>query len=407
MAVVVGLVTLTYFGYLRLSKKVNILQPNILFSIVILSTFFVTTLKLSNIQDDYQPWFIILILSLIILFSEGYNFVKRIKIRPSSIKYGNYNARAFYLCIMVLWIVILISFAVEIKVMGPPPAISKNIRSEYFLSGWGTLVLLQYVLFGLLLYDYYTMKTVKKVLFFTIQGSLILISVLLSNKTQILYMLMLWLIARNTYKKKINIRGLIPIGIIAVLIFTLFYRYVYLQMYGITIDEIYYHYGIKLPKFLSFLAQPYLYVECNYDNLYHYLTCVRERTYGFKTFGFIFDILGLNSLIPNSISDNLAIWKQVLKRMSLTTGSLFGSFAQDGGILFMIVFTFIFGGVSAYCEKRYYQSEHFSSFYIYASITIAIFMSFFTNFFTDKVVIANIVVAIIIDKLIYFRLRIK
>ena len=102
-------------------------------------------MHLSDLQSEYPIDFTLLILSLILAFIAGGKFSNLIKWNPKNVDV-QYKSSVMQLVCFLLWSGILISFIVEVLVLGAPPAISMAIRSEYFLSLWGSIVILQSVL---------------------------------------------------------------------------------------------------------------------------------------------------------------------------------------------------------------------------------------------------------------------
>mgnify|MGYP000054955242 FL=1 len=110
-------------------------------------------------------------------FIAGGKFSNLIKWNPKNVDV-QYKSSVMQLVCFLLWSGILISFIVEVLVLGAPPAISMAIRSEYFLSLWGSIVILQSVFAGLLFYDRYNQNVVGK-LFWVYALTIIIIDGLL------------------------------------------------------------------------------------------------------------------------------------------------------------------------------------------------------------------------------------
>ena len=106
-------------------------------------------------------------------------------------------------------------------------------------------------------------------------------------------------------------------------------------------------------------------------------------------------MLGLQGLYTRETVSNLTEWQKLLRVKSMTTGTLFQDFAQDGGIIGMVVLTYLIGFWSGLTHRLFKVSKSFASFFLYSATTSAIFMSFFSNVFTSKVTIVNIFAAII------------
>lgn len=226
------------------------------------------------------------------------------------------------------------------------------------------------------------------------------IAFLLANKYQIIYMIILYLIAYNSFKKKIGIKNLVIASIAVIVVFIIMYEAVYKNLYGVSMMAITYGYKMNLPKGLEFLSQPYLYVAFNYENLYKFLQHDTHCLYGLKTFSSIINTFHLTIFYPQNVLGYLDEWKNMLTVKSMTTGTMLEDFAQDGRMVGMIIFTFLCGMWSKYSYKKFKFDKSFFSFYMYCATTAAIFMSFFTNAFTSKITLINIIGAFIINILL-------
>lgn len=384
-AVVLGGIFLVY----GIKKRKDFFRPAFLFCTVIMSTFFLDTLRLSLLQKEYPIWFTIVIILMCVFFGVGTKGRIKIVIRKEK-KYFKINYRM--LC-LVLWLAIVLSFFVTVRMLGAPPAISKVNRAEYFISGWGTILLLYQLLFGLAIYDFYNYNILGKMKWVYI-ATAIFISLMLSNKYQLISLLILFLVAKNSFGKRLNVKHLIIVLVLIITMFIILYEFVYHQMYNVSMDEMYIGYKMIIPERLSFLTTPYLYIAYNYQNLYHYILNGSGYTYGAMTFGGGLEILGITEKLPEIIKCRMTEWQTILQVDSLTTGTLFKDFAMDGGLVWMFLGTFCCGFFS-HNSYRYFQREKsFLSFYLYSLVINAIVLSFFTNAFTSKITIINLLMAI-------------
>ena len=401
MTVFLAIVLLFYILFLIFNKKLDLLNPSIIFSLVIFGTYFLSHLRLSLLQNIYPMWFTALIFCMIIMFYLGDKTASKMKNKSSEteITYSSTTMRAI---IFILWLAILISFFMMFLILGAPPAISKGNRAEYFVSGWGTIVILQSTFFGLLLYDRFNKNSVKW-MFWIYALSILLIALLLSNKFQLIYMLVLYLVAYNSYKRRIKINTLVKVVLVVLLMFVLLYKFIYEPMYGISLQTMQQGYKMILPKSLNFLIQPYLYVAFNYENLYNFLLHKTHVLYGLKTFGTVAEIFHLDDIFFKRML-LLDEWKNLLRVSSMTTGTMFQDFAQDGRILGMFILTYLSGLWSGICYRVFKENKSFTYFFLYSATTAAIFISFFSNAFTSKVTLINIGASILIGLLLKINL---
>ncbi|MGT2752203.1 O-antigen polymerase [Streptococcus porcinus] len=398
MSIFVGILLVLYICFLVFHKVDDLLRPSVIYSLLILSTYFLSTLRFSLLQAPYPIWFTALILSLIFIFYLGDKIASMVH-KPNEKAFVDYSVVMMNILLFVVWFLLIFSFVKMVEILGPPPAISKGNRAGYFVSGWGTIVILQSSFFGLLLYDRFN-KNASKLMFWVYCSSIILVAMLLSNKFQIIYMLVLFLISYNTFRKKIQIKALLIAALAIVGMFILLFEFVYKDMYGVSMDTLYIAYRMAIPGGLRFLTQPYLYVAFNYENLYHFIVSDTHSLHGLKTFGSILDLLNLRSLYSLETLQYLNEWRNLLPIPSMTTGTMFQDFVQDGGVPFAYVMTFISGFVSRASYDAFKINKNFGSFFLYAATTVAIFMSFFANVFTLKVTVMNVLIAYIFSLLL-------
>lgn len=398
MSIFVGILLVLYICFLVFHKVDDLLRPSIIYSLLILSTYFLSTLRFSLLQAPYPIWFTAMILSLIFIFFIGDKIASMVH-KPNEKEFVDYSVVMMNILLFVVWFLLIFSFVKMVEILGPPPAISKGNRAEYFVSGWGTIVILQSSFFGLLLYDRFN-KNASKLMFWVYCSSIVLIAMLLSNKFQIIYMLVLFLISYNTFRKKIQIKTLLIAALVIIGMFILLFEFVYKDMYGVSLDTLYIAYRMKIPGELKFLTQPYLYVAFNYENLYNFIIADTHSLHGLKTFGSILDLLNLRNLYSLETLQYLNEWRNLLPIPSMTTGTMFQDFVQDGGVPFAFVMTFLSGFVSRASYDAFKINKNFGSFFLYAATTVAIFMSFFANVFTLKVTVMNVLIAYIFSLLL-------
>ena len=248
----------------------------------------------------------------------------------------------------------------------------------------------------MLFYDRYNQNVVGK-LFWVYALTIIIIDGLLANKYQIISLGLIFLIAYNSYKRRIRIKILfVGIGMI-ILLFLVLFEFVYQEMYGITIDMIYNIYQMNIPREFEILTQPYLYVAFNYDNLYNFLSNSHDSFYGLKTLNGFLSIVGIDQFYLSTQQLISSEWHSILTIESLTAGTMFEDPAQDGDIPFMILFTFLCGIWSSASYKKFIYNRGFFAFFMFASISCAIFMSFFYNAFTSKITLLNLLAAYCIN----------
>jgi len=390
-----GLVVVAIVIILRIRRQY--LRPLYLFPLIIFASLWISSLRLAEYQLEYT-WKFILTISLgVVSFCIGCRFAAWTKNIEKKIDYDAYRLN---IAVIALAALIAVSFCIEMIYLGPPPAISYSIRSEYFVSGWGSVVELIPLTWGIFVYDFYNEKHIKKTLFIVIGALLFLILFLLSNKTQIILLALITFIGNLWYKGELKVIKILILTLAILGVFEILYLYVYLEMYGVKIETISDQYMVKIPDSASFLIQPYIYIECNYDNLLNYMDNKHDFSYGLKTLKGFMDALYINKIYSNDIFESTNQWKEILRAKSLTTGSVFRDFVEDFGTWGIVIMPLFLGYVTEKIYKIHRTTNSFTVFFLFCVSTYSIFLSFFTNFFTSKTTIINIIAAALINSYI-------
>lgn len=390
MAIVVGSTLIVYLIILKIQKDINLLAPKTLFPLIILSTYFLAILQLSGLQHEYPAWFTFLIFGIIGVFLIGAQFANIIHWTKGSKNIG-YDSLTIKILSFIMLMSILGAFLGEIIVLGLPPAISGTLRNQYFVSGIGSIVALQSSFWGMIIYDRYHQRNLGK-LFWVYAMTIVVIAILLSNKYQIIYMGLILLMAHNSFRNRIKIKTFVIFTGLVIFLFIGLFELIYQNMYNVTFDKIATIYQMKLPESLNVLAQPYLYVAFNYENLYNFLISDHSNLYGLATFQGVFKFFGLDNFYSLETQAILAQREAALNIDAMNTGTMFEDFAQDGD-LFIFIFTFLFGMLTSASYKNFKVNQSFFSFYLFVSTTSAIFMAFFVNTVTLKITLVNLLAA--------------
>lgn len=375
--IIITLLLISFIIYIYAFKK-DILAPANLFPLIILSTYFISCLKLSGLQHSYSFNFTCFIILMIISFILGTKISK--PKNKTIVKYDYYDNR-LKKTIYILFFMVLISFIVMWIKLGAPPLISKIDRSTYFLSGFGTIYLMIEILNFLIIFDLFQKKLLGKTAYFLLTISLIMI-ILMSNKFQIIYFLCQYIILYNILVKKIKLKSILKLGIIIIIIFILYYKYVYNGMY-ITNEEMYMVNKIKFPSQFQMFTSPYMYLSFNYENLYNYIFNEHHILgMGYYTFENILDLFKIKNFIFPDSSLLINQWSNCLQYKWLTTGTIFKELYMDFGFIGSFIGMFIIGYI---CGKYYNKIKHKNinifNLYFYVSCTVSLFLSFFTNNF--------------------------
>lgn len=375
-------------------KKQDILLPENLFVIVLLSTYDIACLKLSNLQHNYNLTFTVLII--ILAFSFWFGAHIKISSKNESFKYDYYPKRLKQV-IYILFIIVVGAFIITWIKLGAPPLISKTERFNYYLPIIGLLYLMIDLLSFLLIFDIFNGKCMKKKAYIMLLVILAMI-ILNSNKFQIIYLILQNIIIYNILKKKINIWTLVKVGILSLIIFIIYYMYVYNGVY-ISNDEMYEVNQMNFSKKFSLLTNPYLYISFNYENLFNYINLdYKSWGFGFYTFREIIESFNLTNFITNGNIEFINQWNNNLQYSWLTTGTIFKEFYMDFGIIGSIILTILLGVFCKNSYKKCYEQRSIFYLYLYSTNIVSIFICFFTNNFVSINYLINLICAYIIDK---------
>jgi oligosaccharide repeat unit polymerase len=203
----------------------------------------------------------------------------------------------------------------------------------------------------------------------------------------------MFFILYNILKIKIKIKTLVIIGIGIILMFLILYSFVYNDIY-INTSQRYIVNKMNIPLELSFLIDPYIYIMCNFENLNNYIVNGPNTFFmGAASFKFIFSIMNIDSGVSET-------WKNNLQYPWLNTGSMFKDFYMDFGIIGIIIFTFLIGFIATYVYRKAISQKNILYCFLYTSITYALCMSFFTNYFAATDFVFNVIICYIVSKFI-------
>ncbi len=407
---IVTLIFLTVYMLVLVRKK-NVITPGVIFPLIFGGAFFLSGLHLSFYQSTYPIWFYLLMYLLIFIFEVAYKGANDSLTKKSERNlqaFRDYDSETFKLIVILLWISILVSFLITVIKLGVPPLLNYAVdRSDYFLSGFGTILALSPLLFCLLLYDRYSKRVLNNSCYIIYLSTLLVIVVLMANKFEIFEFLILWIAINAIMKKGQSFMTIVWLVIIAVVIFVILYSTVYVQMYNFTVDQANYYYGMNLPEQFSFIVYPYLYIAGNFENLYHFMISDSHLMWGYKTlYNITRDVTICNLIYPNSISMYSNEFTNSLHWGTLNTGTLFVYSYHDFGVLGMVMSSMFIGAWSGYVGIKYKLNGKFFWLFTYLLTIVSLFLAFFTDMFTAKSTIVNIVVAWIVSKIIYTRVRI-
>ena len=381
LMIIIGLI-IFYTVY----NRKDILAPNNLFTLIILTTYALACLRFSDLQHEYNFIFFVQLILAVLAFRLGY----KIKIINTDEKWVyTYNTLKLKKVIYFLFFIVVGSFAVMWVKLGPPPAISKVDRFTYFVSGFGTLYLMIDILTFLLIYDLFDRKAMKK-MSYVMLFILLIIIILMANKFQIIYLICQYTVLYNLMKKKINMKILIGLVLIILIIFVFYYSIIYKGMY-ISNDDMYIVNRMNFSPQFSILTNPYLYIAFNYENLYYYMSCNDVQFgFGYYVLQDVLDAFDLKELFFENSDFLENQWRNNLQYKWLTTGTIFREFYMDFGLIGIYLGCMIIGYISKISYFKGKNSKSIFYVYFYTSNMVSIFLAFFTNNFISINYLLNI-----------------
>lgn len=403
------------FAYIiQIVRHDNIFRPHYIFSVIMLSALLITGLRISRLQSSYDVLFYITIYLSVLIVNVTHYITKKysnLEARERTLRNVGtiaYDRKIVNALAKVLWILITVSVVITIIILGAPPAISMtDQRDEYFVSGWGTIYSLNTVLFALLIYDRFQKRYISNMCFYVFGGMVIIYVVLMANKFQIFTLLIVLFTEMAILKKGQALQSLFILAVIVVLVFLVMYVLIYSQMYNFTADDTIYWYKLNLPARLGFLAQPYLYVANNFENLFNYMKTPHHYMFGYNIlYNATRNSSLCNLVFGESISKYASEFRNSLQMGAMNTGSCLLYPYRDFGVPGIIAYSCFCGFVFGQAEKRLVTKKDFASVFIYAYAVLSACFSFFSENLFSKPLIINLLSAMIISPLIHKKIRI-
>ncbi|MDO4265150.1 MAG: O-antigen polymerase [Eubacteriales bacterium] len=137
---------------------------------------------------------------------------------------------------------------------------------------------------------------------------------------------------------------------------------------------------MKNPDMPIFFTQPYMYIANNYDNLNCLIRALPEggHTFGLRMLFPLWAFTGLKFLVPSLVNFPLYVTKE-----ELTTVTLFYDAYYDFGLIGVILFAMLLGGVSGLFFSRAKSARGPAFYLIYAQLCFYLLFSFFTTWFSN------------------------
>lgn len=366
------LLIMAIYYFFVFSKK-DIFNPMGLFSAVWIGGIFLASLQLTHDQQNWS-FYTWLNLSLIYLgFLTSYKIINlKLKQKDINIKF---NKERFYKTIVIILLISYVSFFVEAYNLKFIPIFSKNMSAyldfHYLFLHYFTLLI---ALVPALTIIYKSMGGMKKILIINIFS--VLMPIMLVSRQTILFQTILVVVAYHYCIREIKIQYLIFLAFIGLILFSLASN-----LRHQNVDYMYSVANFKSDK-QTILAQPYLYISMNFENLRNAIENSKEFYYGIYTLSPFIELFNLNNFFNYSAPSFL-----INPYFNTSTFAL--PFYTDFGILGMFVGGLLTGGLSSLTYYLFNKSKGINNI-IYGVITYCIIFTFFVNFFINLNIIFDL-----------------
>ena len=135
---------------------------------------------------------------------------------------------------------------------------------------------------------------------------------------------------------------------------------------------------MKSPAVPIFLAQPYIYIANNYDNLNCLVENLPAFSHGLRMLNPLWCLSGLKFFFPALVD-----WPIYVDKAELTTLTLFYDAYYDFGVLGVTVFGALLGAVSYLLTHGLADFRNPAAYLLYAQFTVYLLLSFFTTWFSN------------------------
>lgn len=127
-----------------------------------------------------------------------------------------------------------------------------------------------------------------------------------------------------------------------------------------------------------FISQPYIYIANNYDNFNCLVEQLPSHTWGIRMLFPLWALTGLKFLFPYLTSFPIYVTKT-----ELTTVTLFYDAYYDFGMIGVLLFSCLLGGVAWYLVQKLEKMKNPGGHLLYAQFAMYMVLSFFTTWFSN------------------------
>ncbi len=391
-------------------KGADIFSPVRVYGLTWFFAIGLTDMKFSRFQHEWSlmTWIVMLtgfasfLLGLYIIFQLSLNtkIWSPTQIR-SQMKELPIDEGKFYLVIVSLAIIYLLSFIVEAMVHGELPIFSAfpdDSRKKFGLFGIHLFVTaMPVILFFIVQYFVLFSSTVMKKL---ILGALF-IAVFVSYFTLLIrfnYIMFVFMTACFIYYTStlLNTKNILIAA--GVLVF-MFYLTLQIREARYAENFIYVISDLKFSKTYASFAGPYMYIVMNLENIARVIDKLDQFTYGYYSFDFIFALSGLK----HQLADYYGLQERIYLNSSFNTFPYFYPYYRDFGLLGVWIFPMLLGFITGVIHLAVKTVPSFLNISLYAFCVFFMVISFFTNPLTMLNNIFMLVLIMIVNRIVIRR----
>lgn len=364
--------------------KDDIFNPIALFSLVWLGGIALASMQLTTEQYDWKPYTWLNMIIIYLFFILGYFNVKKYfeKNNKKFTKIKNnieIDEGKLYIIIVGVLCISYLSFFIEAYNLKFIPLFSDNMSAyidfHYLFLHYFTLLIA--LVPGLTIV--YKSLGGKKSIWWINLVSLIMPVLLVSRQT-VLFQLILIIITFNYCIKKIKIEYLFIISAVGLILFSLASN-----LRQQNVDYIYQVANFKSEN-KTLLAQPYLYVSMNFENLRNAIENSKELHGGVYTLSPFIELFNLGNIFKYKA-------ESFLTNQYFNTSTFALPYYLDFGIIGMIFGGYITGLISSLIYFIFSKVKNVGT-VLYSIICYCIVFTFFVNFFINLNVIFDVFVLI-------------
>lgn len=372
LVISVVLLIMTIYYFFVFSKE-DIFNPMGLFSAVWLGGIFLSSLQLTYDQYNWSPYVWLNMFLIYLSFFLTYVFVKKILNRKKiEIKV---ETERLYIIILVLLLISYGSFFTEAYNLGFIPLFSNEMSAyldfHFLFLHYFTLII---ALIPSLTIIYKALGGKRKIALINIMS--VIMPIMLVSRQTILFQVILIIVAYHYCIKKIKFRYLVTMVVIGLLLFSL--------ASNLRHQDTNYMYSVANFKNneQTLLAQPYLYISMNFENLRNAIENSKELHYGVYTLSPYIELLNLGNLFKYNAP-------AFLTNQYFNTSTFALPFYLDFGLIGMVLGGIITALISSVSYFLFDKSKSINNI-IYGVIVYCLVFTFFVNFFINLNIIFDI-----------------